>query len=254
MNDFQVKIPKPCPENWNNMIPDKNGRYCHSCNKVVVDFTVMTTDEIKNYFKQVSGTGTCGRFTYDQVQVERTKKEVFFKSLYDKLQGIKLYPVRYVSVLMLGFVMMMFGCDLGGTTGEKELTDDTTISSQSIEHIQPSSTDKQIVIFLKEFYTNYINENSKMPRNEKNIDKIKRKYCTNNLINKINNEELDFDPFLNAQDCQEEFLKTLSINKGAGEFDTYVVSYMDDYSKTKITIELTVVIEKDGFKIDSILP
>jgi hypothetical protein len=133
MNEFQVKIPNPCPENWNAMTPDKEGRYCHSCNKVVVDFTVMTTDEIKNYFKQVSGTGTCGRFTYEQVQVRRTKKEIFFKSIYDKLQGIKIYPVRYVSVLMLGFVMMMFGCDNERTVGEISLPEDT-IFSQSTEH------------------------------------------------------------------------------------------------------------------------
>lgn len=116
------------------------------------------------------------------------------------------------------------------------------------------STDKQILIFLKEFYTYYIIENSKMPRNEKSIDKIKTKYCTTSFLNKISYEELDFDPFLNTQDCQTEFLKSLSITKRAGEFNSYMVSYMDEYNKTKITIELTVVIEKGGFKIDSILP
>jgi hypothetical protein len=139
MNDFQVKIPKPCPERWNAMTPDKNGRHCHSCNKVVIDFTVMTTDEIQNYFRQFSGTGTCGRFTYEQVAIERTKKEVFFKSIYDKLQKIKIYPVRYVSVLMLGFVMMMFGCTKEKKMGEGEVGD--TISSESMEHNKPACQD-----------------------------------------------------------------------------------------------------------------
>jgi len=141
MNTVQIKIPKPCPENWNAMTPDKNGRYCHSCNKVVVDFTLMSDDEIKNYFKQVSGTGTCGRFSYDQVQVERTKREIFFKSVYDKLQGIKISPVRYASVLMLGFVMMMFGCDFGRTTGEPQLTGESIDTSQYIHEGIPVCKD-----------------------------------------------------------------------------------------------------------------
>jgi len=129
MNDFQIKIPKPCSESWNAMIPNGNGRYCHSCNKIVVDFTVMTTDEIKNYFKQVSGAGTCGRFSYDQVGVERTKKEIFFKLVSDKLQGIRIYPVRYVSVLMLGFVMMIFGCHSEKRPAASSATKDTTTTN-----------------------------------------------------------------------------------------------------------------------------
>ena len=39
-------IPNPCSEDWNTMTPDDNGRFCGSCQKVVIDFTTYSTHEI----------------------------------------------------------------------------------------------------------------------------------------------------------------------------------------------------------------
>jgi CarboxypepD_reg-like domain/Secretion system C-terminal sorting domain len=60
-------IPTPCHENWDNMTPEGKGRFCGSCSKQVVDFSLMSDQQVLNYFKQSTGS-TCGRFANDQLQ------------------------------------------------------------------------------------------------------------------------------------------------------------------------------------------
>jgi hypothetical protein len=45
-----ISIPQPCHENWNQMTPVEQGRHCIQCSKTVTDFTVMSNNEIINYF------------------------------------------------------------------------------------------------------------------------------------------------------------------------------------------------------------
>ena|SRR5688572_13519436 len=73
----------------------------------------------------------------------------------------------------------------------------------------------QIILRLKEFYVNYITESSKAKVDVRTIDLIKRKYCTVRFLNKIEEGDLDYDPILNAQDCDIKWLETLSIVKDA---------------------------------------
>lgn len=65
-NDLQIHIPTPCHENWDAMTPEAKGRFCGSCAKVVVDFSVMTDNEVLNFLKNNKGS-TCGHFTSDQL-------------------------------------------------------------------------------------------------------------------------------------------------------------------------------------------
>jgi len=65
---FKITIPKPCFEGWENMLPNEQGRFCNSCAKTVVDFSVMSDEAVQqylvvNYEKQV-----CGHFKNSQVQ------------------------------------------------------------------------------------------------------------------------------------------------------------------------------------------
>lgn len=66
-NDLLIQIPKPCHENWDAMTPDAKGRFCGSCAKVVVDFSMMTDNEIARFLKNNTGS-TCGHFTRDQLE------------------------------------------------------------------------------------------------------------------------------------------------------------------------------------------
>ena len=63
---IQIRIPEPCHENWHNMTSVEQGRFCGSCQKTVVDFTLMTDAALLDYFSKASS-HTCGRFSNDQL-------------------------------------------------------------------------------------------------------------------------------------------------------------------------------------------
>ena len=65
--DLQLSVSKPCHENWDDMRPADKGRYCGSCSKIVVDFSVMSDQEVLNYLGN-PGAGLCGRFAPDQLE------------------------------------------------------------------------------------------------------------------------------------------------------------------------------------------
>ncbi|MCS3795744.1 carboxypeptidase-like regulatory domain-containing protein [Niastella sp. OAS944] len=62
-----IKVPKPCHENWNNMTPDEQGRFCGSCQKVVVDFTAMSDQQLLDHLSKTAGQHACGRFSSHQL-------------------------------------------------------------------------------------------------------------------------------------------------------------------------------------------
>lgn len=64
---IQLSIPTPCHENWDAMTPEKQGRFCSSCSKTVLDFTLMTDSQIVDAIKK-AGENACGRFTNDQLE------------------------------------------------------------------------------------------------------------------------------------------------------------------------------------------
>ncbi len=95
----KITIPKPCNENWNSMSPDKNGRFCNSCNKTVIDFTKMNHPEIQKFFTENSGEKRiCGHFKLNQIESEESIK-------YDKLRGrfsrIKIKPIKAIALFSL---------------------------------------------------------------------------------------------------------------------------------------------------------
>lgn len=63
----RISIPKPCHENWNEMLPEQQGRHCLACSKTVVDFSNWEADDIMTYLQQKSSEKVCGRFNQDQV-------------------------------------------------------------------------------------------------------------------------------------------------------------------------------------------
>ena len=63
----RISIPKPCHENWNEMLPEQQGRHCLACCKTVVDFTHWEADDILVYLQQKKSEKVCGRFNQDQV-------------------------------------------------------------------------------------------------------------------------------------------------------------------------------------------
>lgn len=73
MTTIQLSIAQPCDKNWTNMQPDKQGRFCTSCKKNVIDFSVMDSNEI---YKTIlnSHANICGRFNQAQLDVPLPQK------------------------------------------------------------------------------------------------------------------------------------------------------------------------------------
>ncbi len=52
---YQLIQPKPCLENWDEMTPTEQGRFCQKCSKEVVNFTHFTDKQIIQFFKNTNG-------------------------------------------------------------------------------------------------------------------------------------------------------------------------------------------------------
>lgn len=62
-----IYIPKPCHEDWNKMTPTQQGKFCSACSKQVIDFSLMSDNQILNVISNQSGK-LCGRFDAEQLQ------------------------------------------------------------------------------------------------------------------------------------------------------------------------------------------
>jgi len=62
---YKITIPEPCHEEWSNMTPKEKGRFCDKCQKCVVDFTGLSTQQMFNHIN--TGGDLCGRFRPDQL-------------------------------------------------------------------------------------------------------------------------------------------------------------------------------------------
>lgn len=109
----------------------------------------------------------------------------------------------------------------------------------------------EVISFLMMFYKEYTSELKKKIVDFKVIDNIKKKYCTLKLINKLAQSELDYDPFLNAQDVNDDILKSIIIND-TDEEGVYIVSY-DGYNDDKIYVKLLLIKIEGDYKVSDII-
>ncbi len=65
--NYILKIENPCNENWDSMSENDIGKHCTSCNKDVVDFSLLSDDDIVKYLSKHSSTKTCGRLKPHQL-------------------------------------------------------------------------------------------------------------------------------------------------------------------------------------------
>lgn len=68
MQQFQLSIPEPCHQSWEQMTPTEQGRFCKACAKEVIDFSMMTDSEVLNYFNTLSHENVCGRALPTQLE------------------------------------------------------------------------------------------------------------------------------------------------------------------------------------------
>ena len=108
MND-RLKIETPCHEDWTKMSPNKEGRHCGLCNKTVVDFTVMSQEEIINYLSHNSKTQICGRILVPRKK--EPKIQIKLNQLYENIERqIRFKPLRISLLGSLSLIMLISGC------------------------------------------------------------------------------------------------------------------------------------------------
>jgi hypothetical protein len=129
--------------------------------------------------------------------------------------------------------------------------------SKSIDiFAQDNPSDTKIILTLRSFYKDYITERSKMPEDFKKIDFIKNKYCTKNLLiklDKLTKQGMNIDPFIKAQDWDDDLLTKMDIKKDNKSQNIYNASYLDNYRKTSIIVKLKVINQNNTYLIDDIL-
>lgn len=107
---------------------------------------------------------------------------------------------------------------------------------------------------LMAFYTSYISECIKdpTPQNLKKMESLRNEYSTERLLKQLKDDELDYDPYLNAQDCSKSWLKTLEVKQDLADPNQWLISMGEVGSKLRSLIRLTVVKQGDRYKIDTI--
>jgi hypothetical protein len=68
MKKYQIKINKPCSEDWSEMTDHDTGKFCDSCQKTVYDFTQFSNIELARKIKK--GDNLCGRFKKEQLDTD----------------------------------------------------------------------------------------------------------------------------------------------------------------------------------------
>jgi len=74
--NIQLQVANPCHENWDKMTETDKGRFCLSCQKEVIDFSIMTDQQILQQISKASG-GFCGKFNNGQLNrdIKENKKQ-----------------------------------------------------------------------------------------------------------------------------------------------------------------------------------
>lgn len=94
-----VNIPNPCTENWDLMTKTEQGKHCASCNKVVIDFSGMSDEQIVKILLEQKGKKVCGNFYNTQL-----KKPM----LYVKQRSFPKWPA-IAAMLVAGIFQLSVG-------------------------------------------------------------------------------------------------------------------------------------------------
>ncbi len=62
----KLSIPNPCSQKWGKMKPMGEGRHCTSCDRIIVDFSNISDEELIKVLK--TGKYHCGRFSGEQLE------------------------------------------------------------------------------------------------------------------------------------------------------------------------------------------
>lgn len=101
---YSLRIPEPCHEDWNLMSPKDKGRFCNSCSKVVVDFTLMKDQEIKDFLQENQDKKLCGHIYKSQLD------SIHIKIPSSLLSTHRVGKYSFLLVLLVVMGTTLFSC------------------------------------------------------------------------------------------------------------------------------------------------
>ena len=140
---FKLTIPKPCHNNWEEMLPNEKGRYCLDCSKTVIDFTNFTDEAIKEYFT-INQQSTCGRFY--KKQLDRITIRIPGYVLQKKLPRWK----QFLLLLLICFGSMVLPVEVNAFNINNTFTE-TTVKKDTVKKKKKHRKRKQKYINLKAY-------------------------------------------------------------------------------------------------------
>jgi len=102
---LRIAVPKPCHEDWETMTPNQQGRHCTACAKTVVDFTLLSDEQVQQFFLHQKEGKVCGRFK--QEQLHRIIITLPTNILHITMPRWK----QFLTACLLAFSSMLFSCD-----------------------------------------------------------------------------------------------------------------------------------------------
>lgn len=130
---LKITIPTPCHEDWNKMTPDNTGRHCSACSKSVIDFTVMSDEEVKYFFlNKKEEEKVCGRFK--QTQLHRIVVELPQNIFHMQMPLWK----KFLAACLVVFSTTLFSCETK-IKGEPNIKPET-------QEIRSNATNEHIML------------------------------------------------------------------------------------------------------------
>jgi CarboxypepD_reg-like domain/Carboxypeptidase regulatory-like domain len=137
MQPIKIAIPEPCHENWGNMNSTEQGRFCNSCAKEVIDFSVMDDGEMYMTLQKAmqNNKSVCGR-----VQTNQLQRPIL--STTQKIKTQVAWYWKYITALFLfsneakTFAQKKAPiCTSTNTTPNRDKILGKMISTQQVQHI-----------------------------------------------------------------------------------------------------------------------
>ncbi|CAA9196234.1 hypothetical protein FLA105534_01029 [Flavobacterium bizetiae] len=220
---FKITIPEPCHENWDQMTPQDNGRFCMNCSKTVIDFSSLLPEEIQHFFIQNQNERICGRFKNSQL--ETITIQIPSRVLYTQTN----YHKMFLLALFVAMGTTLFSCQ--DKDGNKHKIDKIEIVNNTGQTQEENET------------TSWCYGHQIESKKEKHAEKHVGSFTTGLIM--MNEKPLSYDIIYNSTDLDvlpvpekgmENFLAFFTKNYNTPKAEK---RFKDKYS-------LIFVIEKDG--------
>ena len=133
MEKTNIILTNPCNKAWDKMTPNKNGRYCISCNKNVIDFTNMNQNQILEFLNSKKNEKICGKIYENEIIIKRPKYHQYLVDLYNKIDTNSKYS--FTRTFFLSFVivlMLLVGCNRPSSSQVKLDVKEDTLNDKNI--------------------------------------------------------------------------------------------------------------------------